>query len=194
MGPYSAEEVRSRIARSELRATDFGWHEGLPSWQPLSSLLGLETPAQPPQPPIPSLPARYAGFWRRVIALVIDSLVCAVPAYAIGYVFGMGMYQQGITSKSDLETMGNVLGIIIWWLYFATMESSPPQGTLGKLAIGIKVTDSHGGRITFGRATGRHFAKILSALILCIGFLMAAFTERKQALHDSLADCLVVCR
>ena len=78
------------------------------------------------------------------------------------------------------------------WLYFALMESSSKQATLGKMALGIRVTDVNGNRIGFGRATGRHFAKILSGLILGIGFLMAAFTEKKQALHDMIAGTLVV--
>ena len=78
------------------------------------------------------------------------------------------------------------------WLYFALMESSAKGGTLGKMAIGIMVTDMTGNRISFGRATGRYFAKILSQMILMIGFLMAGFTQQKQALHDILAGCLVV--
>jgi uncharacterized RDD family membrane protein YckC len=72
------------------------------------------------------------------------------------------------------------------------MESSPKQGTLGKMALGIVVTDMDSRRISFGRATGRYFAKILSGLILGIGFLMVAFTEKKQGLHDILAGTLVV--
>jgi uncharacterized RDD family membrane protein YckC len=72
------------------------------------------------------------------------------------------------------------------------MESSVKQATLGKLAIGIIVTDLQGSRITFGRATGRYFGKILSSLILSIGYIMAGFTEKKQALHDMIAGCLVV--
>jgi uncharacterized RDD family membrane protein YckC len=72
------------------------------------------------------------------------------------------------------------------------MESSAKQATVGKMALGIIVTDLDGRRIGFGRATGRYFAKILSALTLGIGFLMAGFTERKQALHDMVASCLVI--
>ena len=82
--------------------------------------------------------------------------------------------------------------ILCGWLYFALMESSANQATLGKMAIGIKVTDMSGRRIGFGQATGRYFGKILSSMILLIGYIMAAFTEKKQALHDMLAGCLVV--
>ena len=74
------------------------------------------------------------------------------------------------------------------------MLSSEKQATVGKMVLGIVVTDINGGPISFARATGRHFAKWLSALILGIGFLMAAFTEKKQALHDMIADTLVVNR
>ena len=78
------------------------------------------------------------------------------------------------------------------WLYSALMESSAKQATVGKLALGIIVTDMEGRRIGFGKATGRHFAKFLSALILGIGFIMVAFTQRKQGLHDILAGTLVI--
>jgi uncharacterized RDD family membrane protein YckC len=71
------------------------------------------------------------------------------------------------------------------------MESSSYQATLGKMVCGMKVTDLSGNRISFERATGRHFAKYLSGLILCIGYIMVGFTERKQGLHDLLAGTLV---
>ncbi len=83
-------------------------------------------------------------------------------------------------------------GGVLWWLYFAIMESSAWQATLGKKALGLYVTDYDGRKISFARATGRHFAKILSTLILFIGYMMAGFTARKQALHDMIAGCLVL--
>lgn len=85
-----------------------------------------------------------------------------------------------------------VLQLVIAWLYEAFMTSSAKQATLGKMALGIKVTDLEGRQISFGRATGRHFGKMVSGLLLSIGYIMAAFTERKQALHDQMAGCLVV--
>ena len=81
---------------------------------------------------------------------------------------------------------------IIGWLYYALMESSSRQATVGKIALGLRVTDLNGERITFLRATGRYFGKIISGMILYIGFIMAAFTEKRQALHDLMAECLVV--
>jgi uncharacterized RDD family membrane protein YckC len=74
------------------------------------------------------------------------------------------------------------------------MESSSQQGTLGKMALGIKVTDMNGSRVSFGRATGRYFAKIISGLTFSIGYIMAGFTQQKQALHDIIAGCLIINR
>jgi uncharacterized RDD family membrane protein YckC len=82
--------------------------------------------------------------------------------------------------------------MVLNWLYYALLESSTWQATLGKKALGLEVTDVEGRRISFGRASGRFFAKIISALILFIGFIMAGFTEKKQALHDIIAGTLVI--
>ena len=82
----------------------------------------------------------------------------------------------------------------VGWLYWAGLESSGLQATLGKRVVGLMVTDMAGQRISFGRATGRYFGKILSAMLFYVGFLMAAFTDKKQALHDMLAGTLVVLR
>ena len=84
--------------------------------------------------------------------------------------------------------------MISLWLYFALTESSEMQATPGKRCCKIIVTDLHGNRVSFGRASGRYFAKIVSVLTLGIGFLMAGLTQRKQALHDLIADCLVLRR
>jgi uncharacterized RDD family membrane protein YckC len=91
-----------------------------------------------------------------------------------------------------LNLVGNLIGLLVGWLYSALQESSETQATFGKKMMGIVVTDLDGNRISFGRATGRHFAKIPSACVLLIGYIMAAFTERKQALHDMMAGTLVV--
>ncbi len=126
--------------------------------------------------PLPAGPAIHAGFWRRVAAYLIDSLVLWLPSVLVGLVPLLGL-----------------LAIFAGrWLYFALMESSSKQATLGKLAMGIKATDDRGNRLDFGRATGRYFAGALSTLIFYIGYFLAGWTERKQGLHDLVAGTCVV--
>lgn len=136
----------------------------------------------------------YAGFWKRFIAYVIDLMITGIIGAIIGFSLGALLISDTAFlehSYSD-DALFNALGIVVTWLYFALMESSASQATLGKMLFGIKVTDINGQRISFGRASGRHFGKIISAILLCIGYLMAAFTAKKQALHDMMAGCLVV--
>ncbi len=135
---------------------------------------------------------RYAGFWKRFAASLIDSIILMVGAGIIGVILGIAAFASGNEESTALEAVANLVGVVIDWLYAALMESSASQATLGKMALGIKVTDLDGNRIGFGKATGRHFGKIISALMLLVGYLMAAFTARKQALHDIMAGCLVV--
>lgn len=146
-----------------------------------------------PNHSVPLTPAiTYAGFWKRLAAYFIDSILLSI-AFTIVATIVMVM---AIAAGEFVELMAALLLFLInlagYWLYFALMESSVKQATLGKMALGIIVTDADGNRVGFGRATGRHFGKILSGLILSIGFIMAAFTERKQGLHDLLASTLVI--
>lgn len=143
--------------------------------------------------------AQYGGFWRRVLAYIIDAIILSIvggiiSAALFGSAAGLSSLMPG--SESTTALTGAMLGVqglsfVLNWLYFAVLESSSMQGTLGKKALGMIVTDLDGGRIGFGRATGRYFAKILSAVILMIGFVMVAFTARKQGLHDLIAGTLV---
>jgi uncharacterized RDD family membrane protein YckC len=102
----------------------------------------------------------------------------------------------GTSSLSEIEAAGQglgfVLGVLIQWLWFTIAESSKWQATIGKKMVGLKVTDENGERIGFGKANWRYWSKILSALILFVGFVMVAFTEKKQGLHDKIAGTLVV--
>jgi uncharacterized RDD family membrane protein YckC len=122
----------------------------------------------------------YAGFWKRFVAYLIDAILLGI----IGGILTIGM------DRDAASTVTTILG----WLYFAGMESSSRQATIGKSIMGIYVTGLDGQRISFLRATGRYLAKFLSALILFIGFIMAAFTARKQALLDMIAGTLVLSR
>ena len=111
----------------------------------------------------------------RVGAYLIDVLVLIVPLIVV----------------TLIPILGIILDIVGIWLYFALQESSARQATVGKRAMNIHVTDLLGRRISFGQATGRHFSKILSS-ILAIGYIMVAFTEKKQGLHDLIASTLVL--
>lgn len=130
----------------------------------------------------------YAGFWKRFAAAFIDGIITGIGGAIIEF-FGITMVAGG---TEDPEGLGNILRFFLMWFYCSVLESSPTQGTLGKMALGIKVTDLSGNRVSFGKATGRYFGKIISALILFIGFIMVAFTKKKQGLHDMMAGCLVV--
>jgi uncharacterized RDD family membrane protein YckC len=143
--------------------------------------------------------AAYAGFWRRAVAYAIDLLLLGIVAGEL--ILKPMMDRAGIPLDNPwiLLTDGsrqlfaiNLAVLMVGWLYWAALESSPWQATIGKKTLGLKVTDIEGRRISFARASGRYFAKLLSQLVLFVGFVMAGFTEKKQALHDMIAGCLVV--
>ena len=121
--------------------------------------------------------------------MLIDSIIIIPINVVIGMVLGFALVVVGFDS---IQFVLNIIGLIVSWVYFALMECSRTQGTLGKMALGIKVTDLEGNQISFAKATDRHLCKIISYIILLIGCIMVAFTERKQGLHDKLAECLVV--
>jgi uncharacterized RDD family membrane protein YckC len=137
----------------------------------------------------------YAGFWRRYAASLLDGIIVGLIGAALG--FGVGFLW--ITQIGDDELSRNILSailnvaiFIISWFYFAVQESSETQATIGKRLMGIFVTDLQGNQISFGRATGRYFGKILSGMIFMIGYILAGFTNKKQALHDLMAGTLVI--
>ena len=146
----------------------------------------------------------YAGFFRRALALIVDTLIVMVPTlFIFGPVVAAQLVALGGADVNSLSTaQASLLGgtIFSWqlvffalmWLYFAFFESGAKQSTWGKRLLGIKVVGAHGERISFARATGRFFAKFLSYIIFYIGFIMAAFTSQKRALHDVIAETYVV--
>jgi uncharacterized RDD family membrane protein YckC len=152
----------------------------------------------------------YARFWLRFLAFLIDNAVMGVGFVLILipliFLTGLGGFIGEIHPDEDLNDVGifMLIGLLflaatvslLWtWLYHVLLESSKWQATLGKKVLGLVVTDMGGRRVSFGRATGRHFAKIITNLVPAfIGYIMAGFTERKQALHDMIAGCLVLRR
>lgn len=153
----------------------------------------------------------YISFGKRVIAWLIDVLVVQfiLQVFLIGFLNFRSLYYDFLLRQSermviDLEAIGGifesgfffkfagVLSVILSWLYYAAMESSKLQATVGKLAIGSIVVGEMNERISFGKASGRYFGKIISSLVLCIGYLMVIFTEHRQGLHDKMAKAYVV--
>jgi uncharacterized RDD family membrane protein YckC len=152
----------------------------------------------------------YAGFWLRFIAFLIDNVVMGIGFVLILipliFLTGLGGFLSQIHPDEEINDAGIfvLLGfiflaatasLVFTWLYHALMESSEWQATVGKKALGLVVTDLAGQRVSFGRSTGRHFGKIITNMVpFLIGYIMAGFTEKKQALHDMLAGCLVLRR
>lgn len=216
VGPVPVDTIRGLAAQGQLRADDLVWREGMPQWSPLRQVPELSGglppsghaatgPAAQPQAPIgyytPTQTAQYASVWLRFCAMIVDGLIAGVLGLLVGAVFGGIFGFMVAVSGGDidafstaLEIGGNLIGLLISWIYEASFESSSKQATLGKMAVGIFVTDEAGQRISFARATGRHFGKYLSGIILLIGYIMAIFTARKQALHDIMAGTLVLKR
>ena len=132
--------------------------------------------------------------------MIIDGILLGVVGFVLNLVIGLQRPMFGARPgfgnpafNLGLILSGTAVGIVLEWLYYALMETSKFQGTLGKMALGLIVTDLNGQPISFGRATGRNFGKIISRYFtLYIGFMMAGWTQQKQALHDMMAGCLVL--
>jgi uncharacterized RDD family membrane protein YckC len=137
----------------------------------------------------------YAGFWQRFAAALLDGLILIVPNLAIKSVIGGEDIFTALIHHNPVTAGAwfyQVSTTVIGWLYFALMESGKQQATVGKMALGLKVTDLNGQRISLGRATGRHFGKWVSTIILFFGYFMMLWDEKNQTLHDKMAGTLVV--
>lgn len=182
--PFSAE---LRQASPQPAAPVVSPQPQSPVWQPAAVSYAAPVSA-----------VRYGGFWIRFVAALIDGILVELVVLPVGALIG-GMIglagsatnMPGIGIHLVSGIAGATLGLVANWIYEAAMESSSKQATVGKMALGLKVTDLEGRRISFARATGRHFSKFISALIFLIGYIMAGFTERKQGLHDMIAGTLV---
>jgi uncharacterized RDD family membrane protein YckC len=156
------------------------------TYLPANTGPGADTAVQRAAPPVV-----YAGFWRRLGAALVDGvliwIVTFIVVFTIAFVFELAAPRTGLGTG-----LATAAALAIGVLYYPLQESSKAQATWGKRALGIMVTGLQGERISFWQALGRSLAKFISALLLCFGYLMAAFTTRKQALHDMMAGTLVV--
>jgi uncharacterized RDD family membrane protein YckC len=155
--------------------------------------------------------SNYAGFWMRFVAFIIDYIIISIlqsvvimPILATLGFSVVSINGFDFDSMSDQDTWAMIMAFIaaasfamtvsfvIQTLYFSFMESSKHQATLGKMALGIKVTDMNGDKLDFPKALLRQLGKVLSSMIFLIGYILAGLTEKKQALHDIIVGALVV--
>lgn len=132
----------------------------------------------PPVVMLSSIGAPFAGFWIRVVALLIDWVILLIPNLMFAVVFG--------------ESLGQLVGILFAIGYFTLLQGGKWQASLGKRLVGIHVMRTNGENITYLRAFGRYWGAVLSGLILFIGYIMAGLTREKTALHDVICDTRVV--
>ena len=150
--------------------------------------------------------SNYAGFWLRFVAIIIDGILLGCLQWLvlapILAAVGIGVASGDMMNTDDpMAMMGalaalfstvSLIGWVVNIIYFSLMESSKYQATIGKLALSLKVTDLNGAPLDFTKALVRNLCKIISGMILLIGYIMAGFTEKKQGLHDIIANTLVV--
>ena len=136
---------------------------------------------------------QFGGFWIRVGAYLIDLVVLIIPVLLVSFLFGFISIEADETGQvRNVGIMASIPSLVIFWIYFSVLHSSEWQASVGKKALGLKVSDKYGNRISFGRATVRYFATILSGWIFLIGYMMVGWTKNKQGLHDMIVETYVV--
>jgi uncharacterized RDD family membrane protein YckC len=191
-GPMSWDEV----LRYNFPPNALIWYEGLKNWQPLSSLMP-DTPVPPPinRPASTNMVYNenlFADFGLRLAAYLIDAVALGFASFVVGALWGLLAGRMVYTNPVGYLVFAYILSIVTGWLYFAIFESSEYQATPGKMLLKITVVDEQFKRLTFANASGRFFGKILSTIILLIGYLMVLWTPNRQALHDQIAKTFVV--
>jgi uncharacterized RDD family membrane protein YckC len=163
--------------------------------------------------PVTEVQFVYAGFWRRFVAAILDYIVLAFIYLPLRLILHLGNNMidvkqfMGNGTAPDYNAMmdaifnmykdprfilSQITFIFISVTWFAGWEASKFQATPGKIAIGLKVCNMEGVKISFLNGLGRNFGKQISKLIIYVGYMMAGWTQKKQALHDMMANCLVI--
>jgi uncharacterized RDD family membrane protein YckC len=202
IGPLAETELRRLIAVGQIQLADFVWNHSLPAWRRAGDIPSLIPTGATPPPilspspqlalPLPAQPPQtdYATFGARFGASLIDTLILMVVQWG-GMILFFGMMRKN-PSADDASMIILAVSVGIPWLYFALSESSARMATPGKRAVGLRVTDLEGRRISLGRATGRWLGKIPSGLLLGLGYLAALSSPKRQAWHDSIAGTIVL--
>jgi uncharacterized RDD family membrane protein YckC len=147
-------------------------------------------------PPSPASTVQYATFGQRFLAFLVDFVIMLVGSFVVAVILGalLAVARRFMTPEAVLGSnlLLNLIGLASGWLYYAFCESSSMMGTPGKRALGLVVTDLEGNRISFGRATARHFSKFISGIVFLLGYFAVLWSPQRQAWHDQIADCLVL--
>jgi len=221
-GPYEESDVLEGVELGTVRPNDLLWVEGMREGVPITEVianLGAAPPSRPPLTLEPLAPAKrgaspyrppsarvddlaelalgnisYAGFWVRFAAALLDGYLLLVVALGIGVAIALFALLLGFQPSSLRgDAWPNLIGIVLSWLYFASLESGPRCATYGKRAFHLQVLGADDlTRIGFLRASARWLGRLLSTFLLMIGYLMQPFTPRKRALHDYIAATVVV--
>lgn len=210
-GPVSSDTLKNLLRYGIIDEETLVKCEGMTQWEKASfynftkEKVNSDNINYTPNYQSNSCQVKYAGFWKRTFAFMIDGILLSFVVWIIGSLLSPFTYvfmtaSLGELPEQDILTAGavgsimlyNMAGFVVNWLYFCIFESSSWQATIGKKLLNIKVVDEKMGRITFLRATGRYFGKSLSILTLGIGYMMAGWTNKKQALHDKIAKTYVI--
>lgn len=228
-GPVSEQDIVRLVASGTINAGTLIWRDGLPDWQPVSTALpaalGTAAPASAPQIGGVAVPEaqkdlyvqqlregvavvtpgtmRYAGFWIRAAAWIIDYLILMVPQFILQ--MGLGITgamikppKPGEAPEIDPAMMGALIGV---WLFSIALQisykvilTSKYGATWGKMAVGLRIVNEDGSAISTAKAFGRFFAEWLSGLTCLIGYIIAAFDDQKRSLHDHVCTTRVIYR
>ena len=196
-GPHSKNNLRIMYNSGKIDEDTMVWTREINDWLELRGFmddLGLrdakESSSKSGFSNLSSF--EYGGFWLRFAAVFLDWILSTIlvflACFAITFIYGSSGFYGGL----ELYLLATLVSGVGNWFYYSLFECSGKRATPGKLACGLVVVGLDGEKISFLKASGRYFGKIISSLILGIGFLMCAFTAKKQCLHDMMANCLVV--
>ena len=191
-GPVPESQLRQWIATGALSPETLVWAPGMDAWASATSIAGLARPAGRPAAP----DARYAGFWIRWVAVLVDGLILLPIQRGVVELWGESLSVWEDSLAHGLLPPVTILGAMgltaaASLAYETLLTASPWQGTVGKKILGLRVSDTEGRRLSFGRSLARGLLKYISTATLMIGYMMAGWTRRKQALHDLLAETVV---
>lgn len=188
-GPISFKRMRTLVRRGEIVEDTLVWQEGTLEWLPASEVPGLLAPFRGEVPIANVHQVRFAGFWVRLTAMLIDKAM--IGFFSALFICGIGLPVMAIFGvNAEVFTAGS--WVFVSWIYMAIMESSSWQATVGKNLCNLQVVDTRGYPISFLKASNRYFGRFISWSLFGIGFMMCSWTDRKQTLHDLMADCIVI--